>query len=157
MRSPAKQLLRAFLGCCSLVAGITAIADQPPAGEWRGRGDIVVNWTAQRHLAVDLTISPSGVVEGRIGDARLVGGRLTQNRGRLGRALNIKTDYIITGSLEGCIVASESICRESVKIPVNLRDGHFVGGLHTSGSVGGGKDRMILSVARLNLSRAGSQ
>ena len=136
-----------------LVFAALVVAGRPlpeMIGDWHGRGDIVVSWTNQRELPVRLTIAPNGAVRGTIGDARF-DGRLVRNRGSLGRALHIKTDYLITGRLEGCLVASEIVCRDWAKLPLDWSGSRFIGGLHTNGTIAGGKDRMMLSVARLSL------
>ena len=119
-------------------------------GHWEGGGKIIVTWCQQTNLPVTLDIKTDGTVTGKIGDATLTRGQLRRNRGWLGKKLNIKTDYIITGRLEGPIVSSEGITRSGVNMPLNYSAGKFVGGLHTTGSKFGGKKRMILS-AGLNL------
>ena len=123
------------------------------AGKWAGQADVIVSWCAQTKLPVSLSIGRDGKVAGTVGDAVLRDGRLKTNRGALGRMLNIKTDYIITGKLTGPIVASEGITRAAVKMPVNFAVDAYSGGLHTSGSRGGGKKFMKLS-AGLRLTRA---
>lgn len=140
----------------TLLTGGNASADErivtpAMAGHWEGSARIIVTWCQQTNLPVAVDIRADGSVTGKIGDATLTNGSLKRNRGWLGRKLNVKTDYIITGSLSGPIVAAESITRSSVKVPVNFRGGTFVGGVHTSGSKVGGKDRMILSAASLKL------
>jgi hypothetical protein len=65
----------------------------------------------------------------------------------------MKTDYIITGKLEGPIIAGEQITRSRVSIPINFSGAAFSGGVHTSGSHWGGKKSMVLSAARLRLTR----
>jgi hypothetical protein len=127
------------------------VVTQGMAGDWSGQGEIVVSWTKQKQILVQLTILPDGGVQGTIGDATLIGGRLTRNRGWLGRALDIKTDYIITGRLQNCLIAGEGVCRDSVKILLDWSNGHFTGGLQTNGSIAGGKDRMVFTVGGLSL------
>jgi hypothetical protein len=158
VRSQRGRLTRFMAGLFFLFVSITLLAArQRPreemVGEWRGKGEILVEWSEQRELAVHLTIANSGAVHGVVGDARLVDGQLIRNRGWIGRALDIKTDYIITGRLEGCVVASEHICRESAKIALNSTEGRLVGSLHTNGTISGGKDRMVFTVAHLSLLR----
>jgi hypothetical protein len=123
------------------------------AGQWEGNARIIVSWCQQTNLSVVLTISTNGSVTGTVGDATLVEGRLERNRGKLGRKLNLATDYIIRGKLNGSIVGAENITREGVSIPLNFRQGTFTGGVHTTGSKFGGKDKMILSAASLTLAR----
>jgi len=67
------------------------------------------------------------------------------------RNLNWATDYIIKGNLEGAIVAAESITRKRVMMPLNFNGDAFKGGVGTSGSMFGGKDKMILSAMSLIL------
>ena len=120
-------------------------------GRWEGDGKIIVTWCQQTNLRVTLDVKADGTVTGKVGDATLTEGRFRRNRGWLGRKLNIKTDYIITGRLEGPIVSAEGVTRSGVNIPINYSTGTFTGALHTTGSKFGGKTRMILT-ARLNLS-----
>jgi len=104
------------------------------AGRWEGNARIVVIWCHQTNLFVAVDINRDGSVTGKIGDATLVGGCLQSNRGWLGRKLNLWSDYIIEGKLNGPIVATESITRDRVFIPLNFKDGIFAGGIITSGS-----------------------
>ncbi|HTM26048.1 MAG TPA: hypothetical protein VL225_12705 [Vicinamibacterales bacterium] len=123
------------------------------AGNWAGDADIFVNWTAQRALPVKLSIAADGTVSGTIGDALLRNGRLQRNRTALGRALHVKTDWIVIADLDGDVIKAESIRRESVKVPLNWVDDHFEGGVNTSGSEFGGKTSMWLAAGRLRLDR----
>ena len=139
--------------------GACGAKDALPAsmvGLWKGQARIIVAWCQQTNLATELHIAPDGRVTGTIGDATLQDGRLKRNRGSLGRKLNLKTDYIITGKLRGPIVAAENITRRSVNIPLNFSNGAFTGGIHTSGTLFGAKKSMIFSAAGLTLRRADS-
>ena len=88
-------------------------------GVWCGTANVVVNWTVQKKLGVRLVVPASGEITGNVGDARLSQGRLKANRGAVGRMLNMKTDYIVVGNLEGPIIAAEGITRRTVKMPLN--------------------------------------
>ena len=148
-------LLGLAFGALALFASssvIAALDDPAMAGRWSGTADIVVNWTTQRTLRVELVIATDGSVTGTVGDAKISAAQLTRNRGALGRALHVKTDYIVTGDLRGDIIAAEGIRREgTATFPLNWVDGHFEGGLHTSGSSFGGKEKMVLTATRLKL------
>jgi len=124
------------------------------AGNWQGSGKIVVIWCHQPSVAVSVTIQLDGQVTGQVGDARLVDGRFARNRGWLGRKLNLATDYIIAGRLEGPLVAAEGITRSRVMIPLNFDGGKFAGGLGTSGWPFGGKKGMPFTVRNLTLHRS---
>jgi hypothetical protein len=119
-------------------------------GHWKGDARIIVSWCRQTNLHVAIEIETDGTVTGKIGDATIKG-RFDRNRGWLGRRLNLATDYIIRGELDGPIVAAEGITRGSVSIPLNFIGGELAGGVHTSGSKFGGKKRMILSASSLTL------
>ena len=123
------------------------------AGPWAGEADIAVDWTIARALRVRLSLAPDGGATGTIGDAVLRNGRLERNRTAVGRALHVKTDWIVRGDLEGDVIKAEGIRRHAVTLPLNLVEGHFEGSVHTSGSHFGGKDTMWLAAPRLRLYR----
>ena len=146
-----------FAGGC---AGSTRIDPSPELlrGDWIGDAKIIVTWCEQDRVAVSLAIAPDGRVEGTIGDAKLRQAYLAWNRGALGRQLDIKSDYIVRGELEGALVAQEGIERDSVFLPFDtetreLGELVLVGGVATSGSKFGGRDEMILSASGLVLRR----
>lgn len=154
-------VLAAIVAAVAVIAmhgGVRASQDTTlgPAmiGTWTGNARIVVNWTTQKVLPVRVTIAPDGQVTGTVGDATLRDARLQRNRGVLGRALHVKTDWIISGKLDGPIIGPESIRRESVKLPLNWLDDHFEGGVNTSGSEAGGAKSMWLAAHDLRLDRA---
>lgn len=120
-------------------------------GHWHGGARIVVDWCKQQRLPVAIEIHSDGSVTGKIGDATLKNGRLSRNRGWIGRKLNLATDYIITGGLTGSIIVIEGITRSSVSVPLDFTSNTLVGGVHTSGSKFGGKKDGILSAASLKL------
>ncbi len=135
------------LGLSLTDSALAHFQDIPPeaVGRWAGDCRIVVNWTTQRTLRVALTVAPDGTVTGTIGDAVLRHGRLKANRGPIGRMLNLKTDYIITGDLDGPVIKAEDIVRSGVTLPFNLTEGRLDGAVHTSGWKFGGKEKMMLT------------
>ena len=141
------------------VGRVTHAADTqtslPPemTGHFTGVATIVVNWTMQRQLLVDVFIRQDGTVEGMVGDAAIRDGRLRRNRGRIGRALNLATDWIVVGRLEGDVIAAERIRRDGVKIPLDFVASQYRGGVNTSGSKIGGKSTMVLAATNLRLAR----
>jgi hypothetical protein len=124
-------------------------------GHWEGAARIIVSWCSQRQLPVSLDIRPDGSITGKVGDSKLTAGMLARNRSWLRRMLNLASDsdYIIRGKIKGPIVASEGIYRSGISIILEFSDGKFVGGIHTSGSKFGGKEKMILSATDLVLTR----
>jgi len=81
-------------------------------------------------VALDLTIHDDGTVTGTVGDAELVDCVLKQNRGELGRRLNMATDYIIMdGYLAGPIVPEDEVAEKAFTLPFTIVDGHMRGSL----------------------------
>lgn len=148
---------RYWLAAVALVLPALSLSGQLPRpviiGTWTGDGQIVVNWTDQPSIHVWLVILGDGSVSGDVGDAQLANGRISRNRGAIGRFLHVKTDYIVSGELHGPVIASEHIHREAVKMPLNWDGNVFNGSLHTSGSAFGGADRMVLTAFHLRLTR----
>ena len=125
----------------------------PATGRFRGYADIFVSWTGQRTLVVDVTVAEDRTVTGCIGDASLFRGRLTSHSGWLARRLGWKREWLVTGDLDGPIVARDSIVRDGVMIALDWTGDRFVGDLNTTGSEFGGKERMKLSAGRMELVR----
>lgn len=131
------RIRKGLLLAASLVAGVSLSAPAQVAkpsviGRWGGVADIVVNWTKQRTLPINIVIGANDQVTGSVGDATLVKGRLLRNRGALARAVQIKTDYIIEAELDGPIIRAENVQREMVQMPFNERDGRLAGSLNSS-------------------------
>lgn len=151
------RMAGAFVVGAFVAVGLAISGPQPyPAemvGAWSGDAQIFVNWTTQRTLPVRLTIARDGTVTGTIGDAALRNARFESNRNAFERAMHVKTDWIVKGELDGNVIKAEGIRRDSVMVPLNWIDGHFEGGVNTSGSHVGGKDSMWLAAGRLRLER----
>lgn len=122
-------------------------------GRWEGEGSIIVNWTRQRTLGVNIAIFADDKVIGTVGDATLVNGRLLRNRGRLSSIIKVRTDYIIEADLDGPIIRTENIERANVYMPLNWRDGRLEGSINSSGSKVGGPESAVLA-AKVTLHRA---
>jgi len=93
------------LGALIPVVPSAQVATPSMVGWWTGEAQIVVNWTRQRTLSVNIAIFAGDKVTGTVGDATLVDGRLTQNRGWLARAMHWKTDHIIVARNTGVRLA----------------------------------------------------
>jgi len=104
-------------------------------GHWEGTGRIIVAWCEADSLVFSLEMFQDGSVEGTVGDATLSHGYIKMNAW-LNRWFG-NPEYLIGGYLDGPIVASEDIYRESLHwLMVDLIDGELRGGFHTSGSKG---------------------
>jgi hypothetical protein len=131
--------------------------DSAMSGSWCGSARINNSWIVARELDVQVTISADGSVHGTVGDTTLADATFRSNRNAIERALNIKTDWIIDGSLVGELVAAEGIERSAIKIPLNLVPTEtgpaFRGGVSTSGLPLGGAGSAGITASRLVLNR----
>lgn len=156
MKNLLVSLLWMLLGSPALQADNPLILP-PLIGHWEGSARIIVDWCSQQQMQVSIDVHPDSTVTGKVGDATLVNGRLTNNRGWLGRKLNLATDYIVRGDLTGSLIPAEGITRTAISIPFSFdaAAGSLIGGLHTDGSPFGGKRAGMLSAASLTLIRKG--
>lgn len=120
---------------CIWVCGIPAVIHggdifPPPEliGTWEGTSKFSRRGV-QELTPVSITILPDGKIEGTAGAARLTRCVVKKNRGWLGKKLNIKTDYIIRGCLEGSVVSHDAGGMRKIAMPFSIRDGTLMGGL----------------------------
>jgi hypothetical protein len=122
-------------------------------GHWEGNARIIVSWCHQTNLTVAVDIHADGSVTGKIGDATLVGGNFLSHRTwPWGHAM-------ITGKLDGAIVAAEGITRSDLKMVCDFRNDSFEGQIDTNGSLSvfssekTRKEKMALTAVDLKLIR----
>lgn len=136
----------AALGFVLAGCGATTIKVVDPAlvGTWHGecRMDLPVVFNPNQlpenverthtTVAVNITIYEDATVEGALGEATFKECRLKQNRGELGRMLNLATDYVVMdGYLAGPIVSGhDENDKKSFMMPFNLVEDHLQGGLN---------------------------
>jgi hypothetical protein len=105
-------------------------------GKWQGKSEVFAAFKKGEypsHVPADsillvLKINPDGLVEGQVGEAKLVNCRIEKNRGWFGRMLHIKTDFIITdGKISGKIAAGDMETERSFTLPFNIVNGELTG------------------------------
>jgi hypothetical protein len=112
-----------------------AVPDQRLVGQWRGTNlfhgvsyrEIVDKQVTNQLVAVALVIAADGQVTGHIGGAELTNCVCRQNRGWLGRKLNIETDFIIRGQITGQVVPASEAGTHEISAPFNLKAGRISG------------------------------
>lgn len=125
-------------------------------GHWEGNARIIVSWCHQKNLPVAVDIHADGSVTGKIGDATLVGGHFLSHRSWPWR------HTMVTGKLDGAIVAAESITRSYVTMICDFSNGSFKGQIDTNGSLcvfsseKTMKEKMALTAIGLKLIRSQS-
>lgn len=102
----------------------------------RENGEWVFTQAPNNHVFMQFTIAPDGKVEGKVGDAVFTQAECRINRGELGRKLNIKTDYLITGKLSGKIFPESPIDEMDISLPFNMEKGKLHGTLFQHGNHG---------------------
>ncbi|OHB55313.1 MAG: hypothetical protein A2Y07_07355 [Planctomycetes bacterium GWF2_50_10] len=122
-------------------------------GHWKGNATIIVNWTKQKNLPIEIKINSDGTVTGTVGDATLVNGTLIKKSWIYTKIFQHENPYRIESDLQGKIIKSENIQRDSVYISLRIENGKVDGGLATSGTKTGNKETMILSAMNVSLSR----
>ena len=140
-----KPVLIAALGlvAVALVALAAEVSMTPPpfaprhrpapayAGEWRGTARIWMPDQTQLTLPLHVMIDSDGTVRGSMGQAR-VKARFEWNRSWLGRALHLRSDYVIIGEVSGFAKGPAAGQQETLSIPLEsegtyLRGAVFVG------------------------------
>ncbi len=116
---------------------------------WIGKGKIIVSWCEQEYLHFNITINKDNIVEGTIGDAEIINAKVSKRNFIMRLFGNGK--YIIKGDLKGDIVKKEQIQRKSFQFMFSMKNGKIDGGMHTSGSKVGGKEKMKLTVTDIIL------
>jgi hypothetical protein len=145
-------MLAAFLAAWNLCAA-ESIVTPAMVGHWEGNARIIVSWCHQKNLPVVVDIHADGSVTGKIGDATLVGGHFLSHRSwPWGHTM-------VTGKLDGAIVAAEGIARSGVTMICDFSDGSFKGQIDTNGSLcvfsseKTMKEKMALTAVGLKLTR----
>lgn len=115
----------------------------------KGEGRIIVKWCEQKQLSFELQIDSAENVSGKIGDTHIRHGKIRLNN-RIYRWIGNRK-YIIDAELSGYLVEKEKIERESIRIFIDFENPFLIGGFHTSGSMFGGKEKMILSGTNVKL------
>jgi hypothetical protein len=125
-------------------------------GHWEGNARIIVSWCHQTNLTVAVDIHADGSVTGKIGDATLVAGHFLSHRSWPWR------HTMVTGKLDGAIVAAEGITRSYVTMICDFSNGSFTGQIDTNGSLcvfaseKTMKEKMALTAVGLKLIRSQS-
>jgi hypothetical protein len=117
------------LGAALNLCAAESIVTPAMVGHWEGNARIIVSWCHQTNLPVAVDIHADGSVTGKIGDATLVAGHFLSHRSWPWR------HTMVTGKLDGAIVAAEDITRSDVTMICDFSNGSFNGQIDTNGSL----------------------
>lgn len=116
--------------------------------QWEVPSHLVGNWQSRQKLTVRtktdgkfvfieapdsvqlrFTIDAKGNISGKIGNADLVNCTVEKNRGELGRKLNLATDYVVKGELNGAIFPNDPQPFKKISAPFNVDNNKMDGSL----------------------------
>jgi hypothetical protein len=80
-------------------------------------------------VPIALTVHADGSVEGRVGGATLVEAYVLQNRGAIGRAFHLATDFRLEGRLRGAIFPGDPHPTQDVRAPFDIAGDTLTGTL----------------------------
>jgi hypothetical protein len=97
-----------------------------------------------------MTIAPNGAVEGTVGGAKM---REAKFRPRAAHELKAMNHYEYRVDLRLAGEIAPGVSRESARILLNWRDGHWEGWIVTSGSLFGGKGSIQVQAVDMVMKR----
>ncbi|HVN75194.1 MAG TPA: hypothetical protein VMT19_02675 [Thermoanaerobaculaceae bacterium] len=98
-------------------------------GRWEARGKVVNSWGPPGEIAFVFIVDAGGSVEGTIGASVLHGARLVRNRTWFGRALHLRSDYLLKGPLRDPITPSLGLTCATFALPLDVNGGLLEGAL----------------------------
>lgn len=105
-------------------------------GTWSGTVEIFGSFKVQPypskapedHQKVTITINSYGTVTGNIGNAIFKKATIHKNRSWIGRKLNLKSDYIVSGgTLQGKVTPQDKGTNSKFTVPFNIEEGKLKG------------------------------
>lgn len=107
-----------------------AVPDSQLVGTWQGHSrftgisyeESTTNKVTPTTVEMTLQITSDGKVTGKFGGAKLTDCQVMANRGWVGRHLNLWSDFIIRGRLEGAIAPGSEGGIHEISIPFNLEN-----------------------------------
>ena len=125
---------------------------QALVGTWEGETErFVQRWYTGGTYPVTFHLREDGTVEGKVGNASFHNAHFKRNRGWIGRILNLASDYIVKGDLEGSL-KGEIQCGK-VDIYLNFDKSGLLGSVECSECGEGGRGDMWITARKLTFDR----
>jgi hypothetical protein len=126
---------------------------QALVGTWEGEAErFVQRWYTGGTYPVSFYLREDGTVDGTVGDASFHNAQFRRNRGWIGRILNLASDYIVKGDLEG-LLKREIQCGK-VDIYLNFDKSGLRGSVECSECGEGDRGDMWITARNLTFDRA---
>lgn len=130
-----------LVSCLSLLAFVSCKQWEVPSsliGEWESKQKVTVRTkvkgdyvfiNAPDSLLLQFSIDEKGIVSGHLGTASLENCKVEKNRGDLGKAMNLATDYVIKGELKGAIFPNDPYSTKEISAPFDVKNYKMNGSL----------------------------
>ena len=140
-----KSILLKAVGALLVVLAVYAVAQsslfwkvpEVLTGDWNGTQPVKVRskndqgkyqfTQSPEALPLTLHVDAAGRVTGQLGDATFVNCKIRKNRGWAGKKLNLATDIVIKGELEGKTFPNDPTDHKKISIPFNVENGQTSG------------------------------
>lgn len=105
-------------------------------GDWQSKQKVTVRkkengkyvfLDAPDSLLLHFSIDYTGNVKGQLGNAVFKNCKVLKNRNELERKLNLATDYVIKGELEGAIFPNDPYLKKEISIPFDVKNNKMNG------------------------------
>lgn len=109
-----------------VISGCRTITPPTLVGKWVGSAHNTHITPSNVPMPITLIISADGSVAGTLGRAVIRNGKIRNNRGKIEKALNMYSDFLIYADLEGSLVAEKETQYKGVFINMNVKNGKVV-------------------------------
>lgn len=136
-----KTIKLLFASCITYLLFISCAPWEVPThlvGNWQAKQKVTVRQkqngkfvfiAAPDSIPVKFSIDKDGKVSGQIGNATFENCKVVKNRGDLGRKLNLATDYVIKGELNGAIFEGDPNLKKEISAPFDVNENKMKGSL----------------------------
>lgn len=133
-----------FLAAVTIVTALAFYPQWNPPEEmigiWRTRGVATVRYSDgflsykffKDTVNIEVRIAVDGTVTGFVGGAHFSNCTVQENRGWLGKLLNLATDYVIKGNITGAMFAADTLSVKTISAPFDIRHRKIKGSLFYS-------------------------
>lgn len=136
------KTIKLFLASClAYVLFISCKQWEVPShliGNWQAKQKVTVRYkpdgkfvfvNAPDSILIQFSIDKEGYVSGQLGNATFTNCKVLKNRGDLGRKLNLATDYVIKGELNGAIFEGDPHLKKEISAPFDVKENKMSGSL----------------------------
>lgn len=136
-----KTIKLVLASCIAYVLFISCKQWEVPShliGNWQAKQKVTVRDKQNGHfvfipapdsILIKFSIDKDGNISGQLGNATFTNCKVMKNRGDLGRKLNLATDYVIKGELNGAIFEGDPHLKKEISAPFDVNQNKMNGSL----------------------------